>query len=70
MEAAANIMLFGFQTKCGELLHQSLYFYFQKVNENDGQFTIEFNSNEWEAQNLLKTVQKLIDVFEARLIEI
>ena len=28
-------MLFGFQTKCGELLHQSLYFYFQKVNAMD-----------------------------------
>jgi len=43
-------------------------FSFQKVNENDGKFTIEFNAEEWDAQNLLKQVQKQIDIFEAELI--
>lgn len=43
-------------------------FSFQKIDENDGKFTIEFNANEWDAQNLLKQVQKQIDIFSAELI--
>ncbi|HMU98716.1 MAG TPA: hypothetical protein PLC61_03800 [Chitinophagales bacterium] len=43
-------------------------FSFQKIDENDGKFTIEFNAEEWDAQNILKQVQKQIDVFEAELV--
>ncbi|QQR97543.1 MAG: hypothetical protein IPK18_11905 [Sphingobacteriales bacterium] len=43
-------------------------FGFQKINEEDGLFSIEFNSDEWQAQNLLKQVNKQIDVFGAKLI--
>ncbi|MBK7504290.1 MAG: acetolactate synthase [Bacteroidetes bacterium] len=43
-------------------------FSFKKLNETEGQFTIEFNSEEWAAENLLKQVQKQIDIFEAKLI--
>lgn len=43
-------------------------FGFQPLNENDGQFTIEFNAEQWAAENLLKQVSKQIDVFEAKLI--
>ena len=44
-------------------------FGFIKINENDGEFTIEFNSEEWAAENILKQVQKQIDIFEAKLIQ-
>lgn len=43
-------------------------FAFRKIDENDGEFTIEFNSEEWAAENLLKQIQKQIDIFEANLI--
>lgn len=42
-------------------------FNFQKKNEEEGIFTIEFISDEWQAENLLKQVQKQIDVFTASL---
>ena len=45
-------------------------FSFKKLNENDGEFTIEFNAEEWAAENLLKQVQKQIDIFEAELVNI
>ena len=43
-------------------------FSFKKIDENDGLFTIEFNAEEWAADNLLKQVNKQIDIFEARLV--
>lgn len=43
-------------------------FSFRKINETDGSFTIEFNAEEWAAQNLLKQINKQIDIFEAKLI--
>ena len=43
-------------------------FSFKKVDENDGEFIIEFNAEEWAAQNILKQVQKQIDIFEAKLV--
>ncbi|MBK7639812.1 MAG: acetolactate synthase [Bacteroidetes bacterium] len=43
-------------------------FSFKKLNETEGEFTIEFNAEEWAAENLLKQVQKQIDIFEAKLI--
>lgn len=43
-------------------------FSFKKVDENDGEFTIEFNAGEWAAENLLKQIQKQIDIFEAKLL--
>ncbi|MBK9327800.1 MAG: acetolactate synthase [Sphingobacteriales bacterium] len=43
-------------------------FSFSKINDNDGEFTIEFNAEEWAAENILKQVQKQIDIFEAKLI--
>lgn len=43
-------------------------FFFHKINENDGQFIIEFNAEDWAAEKLLKQVAKQIDVFEAQLI--
>lgn len=44
-------------------------FSFKKIDENDGLFTIEFNAEEWAAQNLLKQINKQIDIFEAQLIQ-
>jgi hypothetical protein len=43
-------------------------FSFKKINETEGEFTIEFNEEEWAADNLLKQVKKQIDIFEAKLI--
>ena len=43
-------------------------FSFRKIDENDGEFTVEFNAEEWAAENILKQVQKQIDIFEAKLI--
>lgn len=43
-------------------------FYFRKIDENDGEFTIEFNAEQWAAENLLKQINKQIDIFEATLI--
>lgn len=45
-------------------------FGFQKLNDEDGKFYIEFNSDEWQAQNLLKQMNKQIDVFETKLINL
>ena len=43
-------------------------FSFKKIDEDDGLFTIEFNAEEWAAENLLKQMNKQIDIFEAKLI--
>lgn len=43
-------------------------FSFRKIDENDGEFTIEFNAEEWAAENLLKQIQKQIDIFEAKMV--
>ncbi|MEZ5055305.1 MAG: hypothetical protein R2807_11195 [Chitinophagales bacterium] len=43
-------------------------FAFRKIDENDGEFTIEFNAEQWAAENLLKQINKQIDIFEATLI--
>ena len=43
-------------------------FSFRKIDDNDGEFIIEFNSEEWAAENLLKQIQKQIDIFEAKLV--
>lgn len=43
-------------------------FHYQKLSDTEGKFTIEFHADEWAAQNLLKQVQKQIDIFEAELI--
>ena len=43
-------------------------FSFHKIDDNDGEFTIEFNAEDWAAENLLKQIQKQIDIFEAKLV--
>lgn len=43
-------------------------FSYKKLSDTEGQFTIAFNSEQWAAENLLKQVQKQIDIFEAKLI--
>ena len=43
-------------------------FGFRKIDDNDGEFTIKFNAEEWAAENILKQVQKQIDIFEAKLL--
>lgn len=43
-------------------------FSYKKLSDTEGQFTIEFNSEEWAAENLLKQIQKQIDIFEAKLV--
>ncbi len=43
-------------------------FSFKKIDDNDGLFTIEFNAEEWAAENLLKQINKQIDIFEAKLV--
>ena len=45
-------------------------FSFRKIDVNDGEFTIEFNAEDWAAENLLKQIQKQIDIFEAKLIQL
>ncbi len=45
-------------------------FHYQKINETDGKFTIEFTSEEWMADNLLKQIRKQIDIFEANLLSV
>lgn len=42
-------------------------FSFRKLNEDDGLFIIEFNAEEWTAQNLVKQLSKQIDVFDVQL---
>ncbi|HNM33204.1 MAG TPA: hypothetical protein PKM51_10635 [Chitinophagales bacterium] len=44
-------------------------FSFTKIKEEEGQFTIEFNAEDWAAENLLKQINKQIDIFEAKLIK-
>lgn len=43
-------------------------FSYKKINDTDGLFTIEFNAEEWAAENLLKQINKQIDIFEAKLL--
>ena len=43
-------------------------FSFKKIDDNDGEFVIEFDADEWTASNLLKQIQKQIDIFESSLI--
>jgi hypothetical protein len=43
-------------------------FSFKKIDDNDGLFTIEFEAEEWAADNLLKQLSKQIDIFDAKLI--
>jgi hypothetical protein len=43
---------------------------FQKNNETEATFEIFFNTDEWQARNLLKQLQKQIDIFEAELVNI
>ncbi|MCB0507307.1 MAG: hypothetical protein KDC60_02160 [Bacteroidetes bacterium] len=42
-------------------------FSFKKINEEDGEFTITFNAEQWAAENILKQINKQIDIFEAQL---
>lgn len=42
-------------------------FSFKKINEEDGEFTISFNAEQWAAENILKQINKQIDIFEAQL---
>ncbi len=42
-------------------------FSFSKLNEEDGQFTIDFVSDDHMAQNVQKQLDKQIDVYEATL---
>jgi acetolactate synthase regulatory subunit len=44
-------------------------FSFTKIKEEEGQFIIEFNAEEWAAENLLKQISKQIDIFETKLIK-
>jgi len=44
-------------------------FSYKKINEQEGLFVISFNSEQWAAQNLLKQINKQIDIFEANLTE-
>jgi acetolactate synthase regulatory subunit len=44
-------------------------FSFTKIKEEEGQFIIEFNAEEWAAENLLKQINKQIDIFETKLIK-
>lgn len=43
-------------------------FAYKKITENEGEFIIEFNAEQWAAENLLKQINKQIDIFEAKLI--
>ena len=43
-------------------------FSFRKIDDNDGEFTIEFNAEDWAAENLLKQIKKQIYILEAKLV--
>jgi hypothetical protein len=43
-------------------------FGYKKLSDTEGQFSVEFNAEQWAAENLLKQVQKQIDIIEAKLI--
>lgn len=43
-------------------------FSYSKVNEEDGNFTIEFMADEWMAENIQKQLNRQIDVYETSLI--
>lgn len=45
-------------------------FHYKNISDTDGLFTIEFNSEEWAAQNLEKQCNKNIDIFEAKLVSL
>lgn len=40
---------------------------FSKVNDTDGLFTIDFNSDQWMAENIQKQLNKIIDIYETTL---
>jgi acetolactate synthase small subunit len=42
-------------------------FSFRKISEEEGEFCIEFLSDEWMAENIEKQLNKQIDVYEAVL---
>lgn len=42
-------------------------YFFSKVNEEDGLFTIEFISDDHMAQNIQKQLNKQIDIYETTL---
>jgi len=42
-------------------------FGFRKLNEEQGEFYITFNAQEWTAQNLQKQINKQIDVYYSSL---
>ena len=42
-------------------------FSFKKLNEEDGEFKIDFISDEWMAQNIEKQLNRQIDIYEAVL---
>lgn len=43
-------------------------FSYSKLNEEDGNFTIEFMADEWMAENIQKQLNRQIDVYETSLI--
>lgn len=42
-------------------------FSFKKLNEEDGEFKIDFISDEWMAENIEKQLNRQIDIYEAVL---
>jgi hypothetical protein len=42
-------------------------FSFKKLNEEEGEFKIDFISEEWMAQNIEKQLNRQIDIYEAVL---
>ena len=42
-------------------------FSFHKLNEEDGEFRIDFISDEWMAENIEKQLNRQIDIYEAVL---
>lgn len=42
-------------------------FSYKKLNEEEGEFIIDFISDEWMAQNIEKQLNRQIDIYEAVL---
>jgi hypothetical protein len=42
-------------------------FSYKKLNEEEGEFVIDFISDEWMAQNIEKQLNRQIDIYEAVL---
>jgi predicted ThiF/HesA family dinucleotide-utilizing enzyme len=42
-------------------------FSFRKLNEEDGEFKIDFISDDWMAENIEKQLNRQIDIYEAVL---